>query len=723
MKVPILLLILSLHCFVAAQAQITPRALPQDDALIVVSFDRAEEANRVTAAGLRCYQRLPEGMLAGVTAEDLRMLDHHRIPFDLVDRSPWSDAYAVVGAFRYAGLHDAYAGTDVRVLKSWKDHQLVKGSEGSLTALRERGYSVVPVTRDLPPAVIPAGRLVLPRHIRADSSIAAIISLVSDTSIRNYVQGLQNFTSRYYGNANRDTVARWVRARYLESGLVDASLDSFQFNGTWQTNVVASIPGSGEAEAEMIVGGHHDSYSSTLSQAPGADDNATGASAALEMARVLKLANYNPSLTLRFMGFAAEEAGLIGSSRYAAAARTAGRNIKAMLNYDMIGNRTQAQPDRDVYVVWYSGSEALRELHGAIMQMYTTLTPVPTTSYRSGSDSYSFWAQNYPSVFCIERDFSPYYHSPNDLIQYIDMVYARDVVRSGLATLLTLDQAPPAVAGLRVHDQGDGVSLLAEWDSTAVPDFYRYRVYFGTESGVYTSSIQQTERSKVYTGLVTGTPYYIGVSIVDIAGREGMILERSMQPGIVPQQPSGLRVEDPGTGVRLAWHPNQETDLAGYHVYQSFNPPMYLRLTAQPLADTVMALPAPDAWYYVTAVDIQGHESDSSNIVFASSVDVETPGGEPPIAFGLAPNYPNPFNGETRIGFRIESSGGEGKRVDVSVRVYDILGRTVATLVDGAIAPGEHSVTFRAADIPSGVYVVVLRQGARSVARKIMLMK
>jgi hypothetical protein len=718
MRSAIQVLFVMLTLSAPAVAQGVPGAHATEDALIIVSNDRAEEANRVTVAGLRFYQRLPEGMLAGATAEDLRLLDHHHLPYDVVDRTPWDGEYAIVGEFRYATLREAYTGADVRVLKSWKDHQLVKGSDGGFANLRERGYSVVPVTRDQTPAGVPAGRLLLPGSLTVDSSIAAIINVVSDTSIRNYVQGLQNFTSRYYANANRDTVARWVKARYIESGLTDAALDSFQFGGGWQTNVVASIPGGGEQEAEIIVGGHHDSYSSTLSQAPGADDNATGTAAALEMARVLKLVNYNPSLTLRFMGFAAEEAGLIGSNRYAAAARTAGRNIKAMLNYDMIGNRTQAQPDRDVYVVWYTGGEALRDLHGAMMQMYTTLTPVPTTSYRTGSDSYSFWSQSYPSVFCIERDFSPYYHSPNDLIQYLDMAYARDVVRSGLATLLTLDQAPPVVAGLRVRDRGDGVSLLAEWDSIAVPDFYRYRVYFGTASGVYTSNVQQTTRSKVYSGLTTGETYFIGVSIVDIVGREGMITERSMQPAIVPQGPTGLRLEDPGTGARLAWHPNQETDIVGYHVYQSFSLPMFLRLTADPQPDTVMALPAPNAWYYVTAVDAQGHESDSSNIVFASALDVDGPVVDVPAAFGLHQNYPNPFNGETTIGFSVPA--GQSR---VSICVYDLLGRKVATLVDGPAASGERSAVFQGTDFPSGVYIVVLRQGAQAMARKIMLMK
>jgi hypothetical protein len=350
--------------------------------------------------------------------------------------------------------------------------------------------------------------------------------------------------------------------------------------------------------------------------------------------------------------------------------------------------------------------------------MYTTLTPVPTTQYRTGSDSYSFWGQSYPSVFCIERDFSPYYHSPNDLIQYLDFAYAGEVVRAGLATLLTLDMAPPPVAGMRIRDSGDGTGLVVAWDSTLVPDFAMYRVYLGTEPGVYTQVNEQTTRSKSYTGLTTGLTYYAGVSIVDVVGREGMITERSAVPAVVPAPPAGVRIIGDSAATRMVWEPNLEVDLAGYHVYQSFAPPAFIRLTSSPVTDTVFTLPALDAWYYVTAVDQQGHESDSSSVVFASSTEVgESPAGKP-VEFGLLQNYPNPFNGETRISYRLDAGD-----ADVTLKVFNVLGQEVATLVQGAGTPGEHEVAFRTEGLPSGMYFAVLRSGAHAAQMKMVLMK
>jgi Zn-dependent M28 family amino/carboxypeptidase len=229
-------------------------------------------------------------------------------------------------------------------------------------------------------------------------------------------------------------------------GPANTELDSFLYSGAQQYNVVATIAGRVVPEKEIIAGGHHDSYSSNLLAAPGADDNASGTAAALEMARVLQAWGYMPASTLRFITFAAEEAGLRGSGDYSTRARAANREITAMLNFDMIGHRLSAQGDRDLYLVWYTGAETLARLDSQMTRHYTTLTPVLTTSYRSGSDSYRFWERGYPAVFSIERDFSPFYHSPQDISDTLDFEYAAEIVRAGLATVLYLDRESRPVA-------------------------------------------------------------------------------------------------------------------------------------------------------------------------------------------------------------------------------------------------------------------------------------
>jgi hypothetical protein len=83
----------------------------------------------------------------------------------------------------------------------------------------------------------------------------------------------------------------------------------------------------------------------------------------------------------------------------------------------------------------------------------------------------------------------------------------------------------------------------------------------------------------------------------------------------------------------------------------------------------------------------------------------------------LAQNFPNPFNPNTVIGFRLSVAG------EANLRIYDLLGREVAVLVDGMQAAGAYTVTFDATTLASGVYVYTLRAGDRVVTKKMLLMK
>jgi hypothetical protein len=88
-----------------------------------------------------------------------------------------------------------------------------------------------------------------------------------------------------------------------------------------------------------------------------------------------------------------------------------------------------------------------------------------------------------------------------------------------------------------------------------------------------------------------------------------------------------------------------------------------------------------------------------------------------PVGFTLNQNYPNPFNPSTNIDYRISKLG------IVTLKVFDILGREVATLVNGELQPGSYHATFDASHIASGVYVYQLRTGAFIQTQKMVLTK
>lgn len=101
-----------------------------------------------------------------------------------------------------------------------------------------------------------------------------------------------------------------------------------------------------------------------------------------------------------------------------------------------------------------------------------------------------------------------------------------------------------------------------------------------------------------------------------------------------------------------------------------------------------------------------------SGPVFTSVEQIDE--GVVPETFALDQNYPNPFNATTRIAFALPQA------TPVTLTVFDLLGREVATLIDEAMAPGRYEVAFEAHGLPSGLYLYVIEtDGFR--ARKAMV--
>lgn len=116
---------------------------------------------------------------------------------------------------------------------------------------------------------------------------------------------------------------------------------------------------------------------------------------------------------------------------------------------------------------------------------------------------------------------------------------------------------------------------------------------------------------------------------------------------------------------------------------------------------------APGEFYVYTSMEpaVEGYTVDAEN----------GPGGA--AEFGLGPNYPNPFGPRTTIAYSLAEPG------PVRLDVFDVLGRRVATLLDGTRPAGPDTVTFDAGDLPSGVYFYRLEAGGRSATRRMMIAK
>ena len=104
-------------------------------------------------------------------------------------------------------------------------------------------------------------------------------------------------------------------------------------------------------------------------------------------------------------------------------------------------------------------------------------------------------------------------------------------------------------------------------------------------------------------------------------------------------------------------------------------------------------------------------------MIFQLKNTVSVNGNNIPMKFGLSQNYPNPFNPVTRIPYSIAENS------FVSLKIYDVLGREVKTLVSEKQTAGEYEVLFNASDLNSGVYFYRLTSGNFTETKKLILLK
>jgi len=117
--------------------------------------------------------------------------------------------------------------------------------------------------------------------------------------------------------------------------------------------------------------------------------------------------------------------------------------------------------------------------------------------------------------------------------------------------------------------------------------------------------------------------------------------------------------------------------------------------------------------YTLVAVDVNGHRDalQTINAVPSSSADIVV------TAYSLHQNYPNPFNPETSIAFDLVEDG------MTTLAIYNVLGERVATLVDGEMTAGRHTVVFNGSHLTSGVYVYKLEVNGFTNTKKLVLLK
>ncbi|MCK4817382.1 M28 family peptidase, partial [bacterium] len=217
-----------------------------------------------------------------------------------------------------------------------------------------------------------------------------------------------------------------------------------------------------------------------------------------------------------------------GSEHYAAQAYADGTDIRMVINHDMISHTYQSLTNSTVNVNHHYTADHFADVALDNIDDYTQINGQLDDYY--GADLGPFIQHGFTGIYFEESEFSPYYHSSDDVIENYSMEFCTEVIKASCATLIECSTLPTHLADFTISDQGDGNSILVSWNPNSDYNFDHYKIYVGEESGVYNREEATQETSHLIDQLTSGTEYFIGISVVDSDGYESLIKERSFIP-------------------------------------------------------------------------------------------------------------------------------------------------------------------------------------------------
>ncbi len=275
-----------------------------------------------------------------------------------------------------------------------------------------------------------------------NSNAFNILFEINQTNIENITRQLADYGERRINKVNNSHAAAYIKNIMSQTGLA-ASLEEFSFEAQtkgkrWNAtgiNVVGVKKGGILKDQIVLITAHYDSIGG-----PGADDNAAGVAAMLEVARILQNNSFNR--TVYFIAFSGEEDGFIGSRAWISQHKDLTENIVAVINVDYIAGK-------NLNIGYLPQYGWLKDIFNKSAEDLKIPVSVGVGSPGGGSDHVPFWENHIPAVEITHFGNEIYSHTPEDTIDKLDFSAVRDATRILVTSIYFLastgDGTPPSV--------------------------------------------------------------------------------------------------------------------------------------------------------------------------------------------------------------------------------------------------------------------------------------
>jgi len=262
-------------------------------------------------------------------------------------------------------------------------------------------------------------------------------TLASQASHDNIVGNLTTFESfgvKEMGTAAQQNAMNWIISQYQSWGYTGIEQQEVSVWGETGYNIIVTKTGTVYPDQFVIIDGHYDTING-----PGVNDNGSGTSIILEIARILK--DVPTEYSIKFIHFTAEELGLIGSYHYVQEiAVPQNLDIKLVLNIDQVGgvagetnNTITCERDEDWPNSNNNASDTATTQLANLMGLYSNLNI--HFSYAYASDYMPFQEEGFVITGLYETNESPYPHSPDDIFENMDPDFVFQVAKGSLGAL------------------------------------------------------------------------------------------------------------------------------------------------------------------------------------------------------------------------------------------------------------------------------------------------